>query len=160
MIGARRAWMIAAGLVAAAILAVAFIGYWAQEPPLAPPAQAVQEVLELRRDRSSDASAYAEYFVSVDLAQMLAADATASAPATGTAGSPIPDWEPPYVSALASDTADVVVRWKPDAAFPSWAPATVFNLELLREAWKIADAQEITGTAPPALSPEDDSEGP
>lgn len=146
-----RRVLVPAAVVAGLAIVMAGLVLRAQQPTLAPPAQAVQDVLELRRERSSDASSYAEYFVSAELAQTLAQDATASASATGAVRPPIPAWERPYVSAQTSATADVVVRWKSDASFPDWANATVFELKLLSDSWKIVDAQELTGTAPPEL---------
>lgn len=122
---------------------------------LEPPAKAVDSLLELRYERSTDASAYAEY-VSPELAAELARaskEETSSTP-------PTPLWEPPYVSAEgsataeASATADVVVVWKNRDDYPEWPPATVFSMSLIEgDRWVASDARTVgeTETVPPAL---------
>ncbi|MHB9002735.1 MAG: hypothetical protein ACYC6C_01545 [Coriobacteriia bacterium] len=122
---------------------------------LDPPAEAVDSLLELRYERSTDASAYAEY-VSPELAAELARaseEETSSTP-------PTPRWEPPYVSAEgsatadASATADVVVVWKDRADYPEWPPATIFAMSLIEgDRWVASDARTLgeTETVPPAM---------
>jgi hypothetical protein len=148
----RKRRAIIVGILAAVALAVVAIAAWrAMNPPLPAPAQAVQSLLELRRDRSTDASAYARYFAEPDLALALAQAASSTAEATSSAFSPIPQWKPLYVSAQASGTADVVVVWKPSPRFKQWARATVFRVEETSGLWKIVNAVETTSTPPPAL---------
>lgn len=164
----KRTWIIVGVVVAVvALAAVSAVFVWrAMNPPLPAPAQAVESVLELRRDRSTDASAYAAYFAEVEVAHTLAQDASttaeASASAESTAGvqSPIPPWEPPYVSSQASRTADVVVIWKSDRRFDKWPGATVFNLKRMSGLWKIIDAQELTSTPPPELGSRESTKAP
>lgn len=128
--------------VALALLALAGCG--AKEPTveLDPPARAVQELLELRYERSTDASAYAEYLSTPELAQELARaseEETSDVP-------PTPEWEPPYVSVEASSTAEVVVVWKDRSEHEEWPPATIFSMELLDERWAAVDARTLDET--------------
>ncbi len=134
-----------AALAALAVVAVAgALGWFLLAPKLPAPAAAVQRVLELRRSRSSDASAYAAFFADPEIARALASDA-----ATGS-GSPIPGWSVPYVSRSASSSADVVVLWHPSASRKGWPKANVFTLQRSGASWRITDATEIaTGTPPP-----------
>lgn len=146
----RTLYAAAAMSVAVVVVVAGMAFYRTQNPPLDPPAEVVQNVLELRRERSADASAYAQYFANVEVAQMLAQDATATAAnATATAGSPIPEWNRPYVSEQSSGTASVVVVWKRTPSFKEWAKATLFNLEGGGATWKIVDAEEISKSIPP-----------
>jgi hypothetical protein len=142
-------------LVAAAAVAV---GAWAlRSESLAPPARVVDAMLELRHERSNDASAYAMYFADTDVAEALAADSVASEGTSSGQAAAIPRWERPYVSALNSQAADVVVIWIRNGSFENWARATVFKLETRDSAWKIVDAQEMTGSVPPEI-PSDGSD--
>lgn len=151
MTGRTRLWL-GAGALAVVLVAVAVIVYISNTgSPLPAPAQTVESVLELRYDRSTDASAYAPYFEEVSVAEALAQDASSTVEATSSAQPPIPRWERPYLSALDTGTADVVVVWKSDSRFEEWATATIFKMKKLSGLWKIADAQELTSTAPPAL---------
>lgn len=153
---ARRGLSSIAVIVLAACLVSALVGCNEKAATtLDPPAQAVQSLLELRYERSTDASAYAEY-VSPDLATELA---RASDEETSTTP-PTPEWETPYVSAEgsataeASATADVVVVWKDRTDYPEWPQATVFSVSLIDGGrWLASDARTIgeTETVPPAL---------
>ncbi len=115
-------------------------------PPLTAPAQAVENVLVLRRERSKDASAYAQYFEEVGIAQLLAEEAGVSTEASATEGSPIPDWERLSVSAQTTSTADVVVRWRRNAKFEAWAAETTFKTKLRDGRWVIIDAVDTDTT--------------
>jgi len=111
----------------------------------ASPQGVVARVLELRRDRATDTASYTPYFAEASVATELAKDSTT---ATRT---PLPAWSDPYVSAQTSSTADVVVVWsRSEERFKQWPAATVFALRLEKGAWVIVDAQETTGTTPPA----------
>jgi hypothetical protein len=122
-------------------------------PELAPPAQSVNDLLELRADRSQDASAYAEYVASPELAQELAAAAEEESTSPTP---PTPAWEDPYVALETSSTARVVVVWKSDDRFEEWPVATVFITESVDGMWRTADAELIEDEAdiPPELDEE------
>lgn len=113
------------------------------------PAEAVDSLLRLRWDESTDASAYATYLKSADLARQLADDASATAEVTSTPHPPIPKWKAPYVSASGDSSASVVVVWEPTARIKKWPKATVFKLELMGRAWKVVDAIETTSAPKP-----------
>ena len=123
-------------------------GCAAKEAELDPPARAVQGLLELRYERSTDASAYAEY-LNPELAQELA---RASEEETADVA-PTPEWEPPYVSQEGTSTADVVVVWGDRSKHEGWPPATIFTMQLLDERWLASDARTLseTETVPPAI---------
>lgn len=104
---------------------------------LDPPAQVVQELLELRVERSADASSYAEYLLDPAVAQELAVSDEESPDSTV---SPIPQWEEPYVSGSEEGSASVVVVWVPDEQFSDWPVASVFIMESLDGIWKAGDA--------------------
>ncbi len=132
-------------LLTAAFLAVLAAG--CSEPAarqLDPPAASIQELLELRAERSTDASAYAEYFASVEVAQALAESAVEE-----TQGPLIPEWDAPYVSQEESASADVVVVWRDLEDWPDWPVATVFRMTLLDDRWVAVDATGVEGTATP-----------
>ncbi len=107
---------------------------------LDPPARAVQDLLDLRTERSADASAYAEYLLDPDVARELAA---ADAEETSSTASPTPAWEEPYVADTESDRVEVVVVWVPDGDHPDWPFATVFVMEDDAGLWKAADAEAL-----------------
>ena len=134
----------AVATVAILLVALALAGCAAGEA--SGPSAVVQKALELRRDRVSDAKGYTPLFADPDIAAQLAKDSKAATQA------PIPEWSTPYVSSEASSTAEVVVVWKPttEPRFKGWPKATVFSLEQTRSVWVIVDAQEASGTLPPA----------
>ena len=159
----RRLSLVSLLLVVALVAALPALGACgSKDAELDPPAQAIQSLLELRYERSTDASAYAEYLSTPDLAAELARaseEETSEAP-------PTPEWETPYVSAEGSvtpeasstaspvPTADVVVVWKDRSDYPEWPPATVFALSQLEDGrWVADDARTIgeTETIPPPL---------
>ncbi len=138
-----------ARFVAALSLALATViisgGCVGKGEPLDPPAQAIQSLLELRAERSTDASAYAEFFAEPDVAVELA-----RATAEETAGvDPMPDWDAPYVSAESSSAADVVIVWRDLDDWPDWPVATVFQMRLVDGRWVAIDAEAVEGTATP-----------
>ncbi len=141
---------IASATLLAAVLATA--ACTASEPLEPAAAAAVQDALDVRASRSTDASDYAPYFADPTVAEALAE----SARLESTSTVPIPEWEPPYVSAETSASADVVVVWVPAAELPDWPRATVFSLEM-DERWFIVDASDVTtGPIPSELVPEGD----
>ncbi|PKQ29276.1 MAG: hypothetical protein CVT60_06195 [Actinobacteria bacterium HGW-Actinobacteria-10] len=151
----RSKWAAVAAAIAVCVLFTLAGCAADSEPTLDPPAQAVDSLLELRHERSTDASAYAEY-VSEELAIELARASEAETSTTP----PTPEWEPPYVSAEgsataeASATADVVVVWKDRDDYPEWPPATIFSMSLIDDGrWIASDARTLgeTETVPPAL---------
>lgn len=117
-----------------------------------PAALAVEKLLELRHARSKDATAYALFFKSDAIPQSLA---DASAKETTATKPPIPEWQAPYVSSVSSASADVVVLWKSDAAFPGHSAGTVFTLERYQNRWVVVDASDVrdAAKAPPPLRP-------
>jgi hypothetical protein len=134
----------AAALLAGLLLALAVGGCCAAAP--SGPAGVVQQALELRRDRVSDAKRYDALFADPTIGAQLAKD---SEVATQT---PLPAWSAPYVSEEASASAKVVVMWtaSDESRFKEWPKATVFALQLTKDAWLIVDAETATGTVPPA----------
>jgi hypothetical protein len=130
--------------VLALLVALLVVGLGAcagESTRLDPPAQAIQDLLELRVQRSTDASAYAEYVASEDVALELAQAAVEET----TGVSPTPEWESPYVSEQASETADVVVVWKEPQEWADWPMATIFKLNLLDDGrWVAVDATGVT----------------
>lgn len=152
---ARRGLSFIALIVLAACLVFALVGCGEKTATLDPPAKAVQSLLELRYERSTDASAYAQY-VSPELATELASASKEETPTTP----PTPEWETPYVSTEgsatteASATADVVVVWKNRSDYPEWPQATIFSMSLIDDGrWFAIDARTVgeTETVPPAL---------
>lgn len=113
-----------------------------------PAAAAVERLLELRRDRATDVSAYAPLVADSEVATALADAAKA---ATSTVA-PLPAWKAPYVSAETSVGASVIVVWKADAAHPGWPAANRFAMRLVSGRWVVADAAELTAKEiPPPL---------
>ncbi len=106
------------------------------------PAASVDALLRLRQERSTDASAYAQYLepeTAKDLARSSAED---------TSGvTPTPAWEEPYVSAQDDSTAKVVVVWRSREEHPGFPAATEWSLKLADGHWIAIDAQAIEDTA-------------
>lgn len=119
--------------------------------PLPHPAvTAVSELLELRRDDARDPAAYVPYFADPSLAEALAA------PSDEPTGTPrVPPYQPPYLSAESTSTAEVAVIWEPDDDFPDWMPVTVFATQFVDGTWLIVDAIETTAVPEPLLSEAD-----
>lgn len=143
----RHTWIILGATVV--VLAAVIVATRAMSPSLPAPAQAVQMVLELRRGRSTEASAYAQYFTDTEIPEALVREGSQASESTSSALSPIPGWEPPYVSAQTTSSADVVVVWTPDRRFEKWAKSTVFSLEETSGRWVIVNAVELTSSVPP-----------
>ncbi|MDO8880999.1 MAG: hypothetical protein Q7W44_09435 [Coriobacteriia bacterium] len=130
------------------LLACALLSTAACSSPAAddhPAVTVVQALLELRRADVRDPAAYAPHLLESSVATALA---EGSSDPTGTPR--VPEWEPPYVSAETSTTADVVVVWRPGVDFPGWSPVTLFFVVLDEGRWAVADALETT-TAPAPL---------
>ena len=143
----RRTWIILGATVI--VIAAVIIATRAKAPSPPNPVRAVQSVLELRQGRSTDASAYAQYFSDMEIAEALVREGSKASESTSSAISPIPGWEPPYVSAQTTSSADVVVVWTPDRRFEKWTKATVFSLEETSGRWVIVNAVELTSSVPP-----------
>jgi hypothetical protein len=126
------------------VLALAVAGCCAAAP--SGPAGVVQQALELRRDRVSDAKRYDALFADSTIGAQLAKDSEAATV------SPLPAWSAPYVSEEASASVKVVVVWTAteEPRFKDWPKATVFALQMTKGAWLIVDAETATGTVPPA----------
>lgn len=122
----------------AALLALAAQGCG---PKLPEPAQAVQSLLELRAQKSTDTTAYARYLESTSVAGMLAQDAEKQKT------SPVPDWETPSVKSSSETSAVVHVAWKRDAAHKDFPAATDFILKRVKGAWVVYDATDTSSTA-------------
>ncbi|MDH4140834.1 MAG: hypothetical protein OEV43_09725 [Coriobacteriia bacterium] len=137
------AYALAALVLVSATAIVVWLSVLRQEP-LAPQAQVVQDLLQLRKERSQDASAYAQYLQSDELAVQLAESARIES--QDATGPPVPDWETPYVSEEAPASADVVVVWVEPGSYPDWPRATVFVTVLVDGTWVISDAEAIEGT--------------
>jgi hypothetical protein len=126
------------------VVAIALASLTACSDPLEPPAAAVQELLEVRADRSTEVEDYAPFVVSSELASSLA---QAAVDESLSADPPTPGWEAPYVAVETSATADVVVVWESDSRFEEWPVATVFSVEFVEETWVVADAELIEDEA-------------
>jgi hypothetical protein len=139
-----RPRMRARALACALVLALFVAGCCAAAP--SGPAGVVQQALELRRDRVSDAKRYDALFADATIGAQLAKDSEAATV------SPLPTWSPPYVSEESSAAAKVVVLWSPptEPRVKDWPKATIFALQLTKGAWLIVDAETATGTVPPA----------
>ena len=113
-----------------------------------PAVEAIQQLLELRREDNREPQAYAPFFLESSLA-------TAVADGSGEqSGTPqVPEWEPLYLSAETTGSASVVVRWKADADFEGWPSVNVFLLSLVEDRWVVVDAIEAT-TAPEPIDGE------
>lgn len=113
--------------------------------PKHPAVQAIESLLELRRDDVRDAKAYTRFFEDSAIATALVE------PGLVPTGTPrVPRWRDLYVSKAASSTAEVAVVWKPDDAFKEWPKATVFSLALVDGRWVVVDAREETQAPGPA----------
>ena len=148
----RRPVLLIVTLLACALLLAA-----ACSSPVAaddhPAITTVRELLELRRADVRDPAAYAPHLLESSVATALA---EGSADTTGTPR--VPEWEPPYLSAETSTTADVAVVWKQDADFPDWSPVTLFLVVLDGGRWAVADAIEATSAPAPLEAPADSPE--
>ncbi len=109
-----------------------------------PAARAVTALLKARAARSTDVRAYRPYVSESSVATELATAASETA-----THSPIPEWRAPYVSAVTTATADVVVVWIPAKAFAVWPAATDFKLERLGGSWVVTDAVTLEAAAIP-----------
>lgn len=142
----RRQARVVAALFLALSTLIASGGCVGGSKALEPPAQAIQSLLELRAERSTDASAYAEFLSEPEVAVELARIAAEETPGV----EPIPDWDTPYVSAESSSAADVVVVWRAASEdWPDWPVATIFKMQLVDDRWVARDAETVEGTAPP-----------
>ena len=140
MIGARsvvRALVLLAAVALAGTVAACAPG---QPEPASTPVAGVERLLELRAERSTDASAYAEVVADPQLAFELVSSARAESEATS---SPTPRWEPPYESSRTAEEAQVVVVWVPDGDHEGWPIATVFTMLLVDGDWRAADAVPV-----------------
>jgi len=106
---------------------------------LAPPADAVQSLLELRFENSTEESS---------LATALAEDAAGRTDKK----SPIPKWDTPVVKESTETSAVVVITWKPTSDYKDWPKTTTFMLQKVGGRWVVVDAAESgskEGTATP-----------
>lgn len=137
----RRFGSIAVALALAAVI----VGCAAPSSESDHPAiEAIQELLELRREDSRDPEAYAPFFKESSLATSVA---EGSDEETGTPQ--VPEWEPLYLSEETTSSASVVVRWKSDDDFPDWPAVNVFLLSLVEDRWVVVDAIEATSAPEP-----------
>jgi len=115
---------------------------------LSPPERAVDDLLQLRAERSTDASAYAELLLDPAIAAELAAAAAEEAEDSR----PLPEWEEPYISAESSAGADVVVVWRNLEEWPEWPAATRFATQEVDGEWVTVDAEPLQEASipPPA----------
>jgi len=100
------------------------------------PAAAVQSLLELRSELSTDSARYGS-FVETSMATVLAQDA---ASLIAKKKSPMPAWETPETTEESTTSAKVKVVWKADPKFPDWAESTTFSLSKETGRWMIVDA--------------------
>ena len=129
-----------------ALVAVVLLAACAAEA-VHPAVTRISDLLELRRDDVRDPAAYEEYFADADLAAELA---SGSSEPTGTPQ--VPEYDPPYLTAETTSTADVAVVWKASDDFRDWPAVTVFILSLTDDRWLVIDAFEAT-SAPEPLEP-------
>ena len=140
----RRSTALVYLVLAIVVVFAAMIAGCASAPGEHPAVTVIRELLELRRDDNRDPQAYAEFFLEPDLAAALA---EGSGEPTGTPR--VPQWEQPYVSEETTDSASVVVIWKPDDDFEGWPAVNVFSLSLVDERWVVIDAVGATGAPEP-----------
>ncbi len=133
--------------VVAAIMLAAALSSGCSAEAARPAITRISDLLELRRDDVRDPAAYEEYLADADLAAELA---SGSGEPTGTPQ--VPEYEPPYLTAETTSTADVAVVWKASDDFPGWPAVTVFILSLDDGRWLVIDAFEAT-SAPEPLEP-------
>ena len=141
--GRHRAAFAVLALALIIALSVGLAGCSGKAAVSSDPVSAIESLLQLRYERSTDASAYAELIAEPELAIQLAqasAEESSDVP-------PTPEWDTPYVSVIKGTTAQVVVVWKARDEFEGFPPATRFDLEKLDGAWKTVDAQSIEDTA-------------
>ena len=132
-------------------LALALVLLAACAAPAVHPAVArVAALLELRRDDVRDPAAYEGFFEDPGLASALA---QGSGEPTGTPQ--VPEYEPPYLTAETTSTADVAVVWRASDDFPGWPAATVFLLSLVDDRWVVTDALEATSAPEPLAAARD-----
>ena len=143
--GIRRRWYLAVTPVVALIAAASLLVGCTQlgiSGELDPPEAAVDSLLQLRAEHSTDATAYAEY-VSAEMAATLATPQSEE-----PSGALVPEWERPYLSVDGTTTAEVIVVWVDPESFDSkWPAATIFKMELIEEKWLAVDAQPIADKA-------------
>jgi hypothetical protein len=147
---------VALRISAAVLLACVMLAAACSSPVAAdehPAVAAVQALLELRRADVRDPAAYAPHLLESSVATALA---EGSSDPTGTPR--IPEWEPPYLSAETSTTADVAVVWSQDDDFPDWGSVTLFLVVLDEGRWAVADAIETTSAPAPLEAPGDSPE--
>jgi len=106
---------------------------------LEPPERAVDDLLQLRAERSTDASAYAKLLQDPAIAAELAAAAAEEA----ANSRPLPEWKEPYISAESSAQADVVVEWHSFEEWPEWPAATRFTTQMIDGEWVTVDAEPL-----------------
>lgn len=113
--------------------------------PQHPAVQAVRELLELRRADDRDPAKYGRFFAESSIASALVA------PGAVPTGTPrVPGWRRLYPSKVASDSVEVAVVWREDAAFEDWPVVTVFVLSNEDGRWVVVDAREETSPPLPA----------
>ncbi|MDP2234128.1 MAG: hypothetical protein Q8K89_10865 [Actinomycetota bacterium] len=142
MYGRRRVVLAALALTMVFASAASLVGCSGKAEVASDPVSAIESLLQLRYERSTDASAYAELISEPELAIQLA---QASAEES-SAVPPTPEWDTPYLSMTNGTTAQVVVVWKARDGFAGFPPATRFDLEELDGVWKTVDAQSIEDT--------------
>lgn len=113
-------------------------------PAVHPAVTRIADLLELRRDDVRDPAAYEGFFADPTLASAIA---QGSGEPTGTPQ--VPEYEPPYLTAETTSTADVAVVWKQSDSFRGWPVATVFILSLAGDEWVVTDALEATSAPEP-----------
>lgn len=130
-------------LSAAALLAVSMTLFGCAAEELAPPAQAVQDLLVLRSENSTDTAGYERVLEETAVAEALVEDA-----AMRDEASPIPEWETPRVESSEDTSASVVVVWKISDGFEGWPKSTTFLLTKTDEGrWVISDVSEAESSA-------------
>lgn len=99
------------------------------------PEAAVQSLLELRSELTTDSAKYAA-LVATPMAEALASDSASRT----SENAPIPQWNTPKRTEETTAAAKVSVTWKSDAKFANWAKVTVFSLENIGGRWVVVDA--------------------
>ncbi len=112
------------------------------------PEAAVQELLVLRSELTTDPAKYAA-LVETSIAEAIAADSRSRSETQA----PTPQWNLPQVTTSTADSADVMVRWKSDAKFKNWPKATVFSLTKTQGRWVVVAAIEATASAAATATP-------
>lgn len=124
-------------VVAATVCAVVatLVGCSGAEVAPETPEAAVQELLELRSQNTTEPSAYLS-FVTTSVAGVLAADSAQRERDEEV----IPEWKTPVRSGESSSVAEVTVDWLRSSEHTGWPDSTLFVVQQVDGRWIVVDA--------------------